>query len=75
MSDINVKRAERRRLEELGKVKSAALLRRDSEERLRMAVRVAVENGVPVSDVADAAGVNRVTVYRWGWRDAETPPG
>lgn len=46
-------------------VERAALDLQGAAERLKRAVRQAVENGAPIAHVAEAAGVSRQTIYNW----------
>jgi len=49
----------------LVQVQEAAAAMQDAQAALRMAVAVAVANGIPATKVATAAGVDRNTIARW----------
>lgn len=57
------------RIDHLASVKGYAANRRRAIEiadaRLRESIRKAHNQGVPVADLARAAGVERSTIYRW----------
>lgn len=49
----------------LAKITTAKRAKDSEHERLKELVIAAVDSGVPITRVAEAAGVNRITVYRW----------
>jgi len=49
----------------LSAVQYARQKHQDEHDRLVAAVEVAHAHGVPVAEIAAAAGVHRTTIYRW----------
>lgn len=49
----------------LSAVQYARTKHQEEHDRLVAAVEVAYAHGVPVADIAAAAGVHRTTIYRW----------
>ena len=57
----------------LAAVEYARQKHRDEHERLVAAADVAHHHGVPVAEIAAAAGVHRTTIYRWLQEQPSTP--
>lgn len=49
----------------LATVTTARVLAEGAERDLRLSVVIAHDAGVPVTELAEAAGVSRPTIYRW----------